>query len=172
MISIIVAADQNGAIGVKNRIPWRLRDDLVRLKELTLGHTVILGRKSYDSMVGYYNASGRPMPGQTYVVVTRDVDYKPARDNARVAHSIDEAAAAAKALGDEEIFVIGGGDIYKAMLPLTDNVYLTEVQTKVTDADAYFPALDRSEWHESTRTHHAKDDRNEFDHDVVIYKRR
>jgi dihydrofolate reductase len=172
MISSIVAADLNGAIGVKNRIPWRLRDDLVRLKKLTLGHTVILGRKSYDSMVGYYDVSGRPMPGRTYIVVSRDTDYKPAHDTDRVAHSIDEAMAVAKELGDEDILVIGGGEIYKATLPFIDRVYLTQVQTKVSDPDASFPVLSEEEWIEHSRTHHPKDDRNEFDHDVIIYERR
>ena len=173
MISIIVAADQNGAIGAKNRVPWRLRDDLVRLKGLVLGHTVILGRKTYDSMAGYYDISGRPMPGQTYIIVSRS-DYQPSRDNTRVAHSIDEALSIAKELGDEAIFVNGGGEIYKAMLPLADRVYLSQVQTKVDedDVDAVFPVLDPSEWSETSREHHEQDDRNEFDYDVVIYDRR
>ena len=169
MITIVVAADLNGAIGANNRIPWRLRDDLVRLKELTLERAVILGRKSYDSMVWYYDKSGRPMPGKEYVVLTRDAGYKPARDDARAAHSIEEAVDGAR---DEDVVVIGGGDIFKAALPFTDKVYLTEVQTKITDADAYFPKLNEAEWMESSRTHHAKDDRNEFDYDFVTYDRR
>ncbi|MDN5274424.1 MAG: Dihydrofolate reductase [Candidatus Saccharibacteria bacterium] len=172
MISIIVAADQNGAIGAKNKVPWRLRDDLVRLKELVSGHTVILGRKTYDSMAGYYDASGRPMPGRTYIVVSRSTDYQPSRDNARAVHSIEEAMTLAKELGDQEIFVNGGGEIYKTMLPLADRVYLSQVQTKIDDVDAVFPALDLSQWSEVSREHHSQDDRNEFDYDVVMYDRR
>jgi dihydrofolate reductase len=172
MISIIVAADLNRAIGAHNRIPWRLRSDLVRLKELTLGQTVILGRKSYDSMVGYYDKSGRPMPGKMYVVVTRDDTYQPVRENARAVHSIDEAVTGTRTSDNDKVFVIGGGDIFKAFLPLADRVYLTEVQTKITDADAHFPIISSDDWVESSRVHHVKDDRNEFDYDVITYNRR
>jgi dihydrofolate reductase len=172
MISIIVAADNNLAIGAKNRIPWRLRDDLVMLKRLTEGHTVILGRKSYDSMVGYYDKSSRPMPGKTYIIVTRNVEYKPTRDNARVVHSIDDAIALGKELGDEQVFSIGGGDIFSATLPYADRVYFTKVDTVIDEPDAFFPPLDMNKWREVSREHHKKDDRNEFDHDFVVYERR
>jgi dihydrofolate reductase len=170
MISIIVAADKKRVIGAKNRIPWRLRDDLVMLKNLTLGHVVLLGRKSYDSMLQYYDKSGRPMPGKTYIVLTRNAEYAPARPGAVVAHSIQEALQVAKEL-DDEIFIIGGGDIFKASLPYVDKIYLTEVDTVIDDADAYFPELNTSEWREVSRDHHIKDDRNEFDHDVVLLVR-
>lgn len=172
MISIVVAADQNGAIGAKNRIPWRVRDDLIKLKQLTLRHPVILGRKSYDSMLWYYGKSGRPMPGSMYIVVTHNLEYKPERDNARVAHSIEEAFDIARSLGDESILVIGGNAIFSGALPYTGRVYLTEIQTKVDDADAYFAPLDLTVWKEISRDHHVKDDRNEFDYDNVIYERR
>lgn len=172
MISIVVAADQNGAIGAKNRIPWRVRDDLVKLKQLTLGHPVILGRKSYDSMLWYYTKSDRPMPGSMYIVVTRNPEYQPERDNARVAHSIEEATEIARNLGDESIFVIGGSAIFEGALPYTDVVYLTEIQTKIDTADAYFAPLDRGTWQEVSREHHVKDERNEFDYDNIVYKRR
>jgi dihydrofolate reductase len=171
MISIIVAADKNGAIGAENKIPWRLRDDLVMLKQLTLGHTVILGRKSYDSMVWYYTKSGRPMPGKMYIVVTRNPKYQPARDNARVAHSVDEAIDIARTLGDESILVIGGGAIFSDALPQTDRIYFTEVQTKIDNADAHFSPPDSSQWREVSREYHVKDDRNEFDYDEVVYER-
>lgn len=172
MISIVVAADLNGAIGVKNRIPWRVRDDLIKLKNLTLGHPVILGRKSYDSMLWYYTKSGRPMPGSTYIVVTRNPEYQPQRDDARVAHSIEEALDIARGLGDESILVIGGGAIFDGALAQTDRIYLTEIQTRVNDADAYFSSLDLNVWQEVSREHHEKDERNEFDYDDVVYERR
>lgn len=171
MISMIVAADKNRAIGAKNRIPWRLRDDLVMLKQLTLGHTVILGRKSYDSMVGYYDKSGRPMPGETYIVVTRNAEYKPARENAKVAGSVEDALEIARSIGDEMVFVIGGGDIFAAFFPFAEKIYMTEVATEIDDADAYFPELSTNEWREVSREHYKKDDRNEFDHDFVVYER-
>lgn len=171
MINIIVAADKKRAIGAKNRIPWRLRDDLVMLKQLTLGHTVILGRKSFDSMVGYYNKSGRPMPGKIYIVVTRNLNYTPARDNAVATHSIEEAITKAEDLGDESIFVIGGGDIFAVSIPYVDKIYLTEVATSIGNPDAFFPELDVAKWREVSRVHRPKDDRNEYDHDIVVYER-
>ena len=109
-VSIIAAMDQKRGIGKDNKIPWRIKEDLVHLKGLTLGKIVILGRKSYDSMAWYYNKTGNPMPGKLYIVVTRDKDYKPARENATVVHSLEEAISFARPgrakLG--EVFVIGG----------------------------------------------------------------
>lgn len=137
-ISIIVAMDEKRGIGKENRIPWRLRDDLIRLKTLTLDHVVILGRTTYDSMVGYYNKSGRPMPGKLYVVVTRDTSYKPERDNAAVAHSIEEALQKAKEIEDDEVFVIGGQKIFEQTLPFVDTLYLTVVAGDYS-ADTFFP---------------------------------
>lgn len=171
MISIVVATDKNRVIGRENRIPWRIRDDLVMLKKLTKDHTVILGRVTYDSMVQYYDKSGRPMPGKTYIVVTRNPGYKPARDNACTASSIEDAIQQAGKLGDDQILVIGGGGIFRDILPFTDRIYLTEVQAEV-EGDSYFPELDKSEWREVSREHHAKDDRNEYDYDVAILERR
>lgn len=167
MISMVVATDRNGVIGRENKIPWRLRSDLVRLRKLTLGHPVILGRKTYDSMVGYYDKSGRPMPGKMYIVVTRNDQYKSARDNACAVHSVQAALDLAKQFGDEQMFVIGGGAIYSALLPATDRIYLTEVQTEA-EGDAHFPELDMSEWVEVSREHHAKDEKNEYDFDVIV----
>jgi dihydrofolate reductase len=170
MISIVVAIDENRAIGQENKIPWRLRSDLVMLKKLTQDHTVILGRKTYDSMVGYYNKSGRPMPGKTYIVVTRNTAYVPARDDARAVHSVPEAIELAHSLGDENILVIGGAAMYTEMLPLTERMYLTEVHAK-TEADVYFPELARQEWREISREHHSKDENNEYNFDIVVLER-
>ncbi len=169
MIAIIVATDKQRVIGSENKIPWRIRSDLVRLRDLTLGRTVILGRISYDSMVWYYDKSGRDMPGGTYIVVTRDHTYKLARKNARVAHSIPEAFAVASKLGGDT-YIIGGGSIYKETLPLVNRIYLTEVQTKVT-GDAYFPPLQPAQWREVSREHHHKDGRDEYDTDFIVLER-
>jgi dihydrofolate reductase len=169
MISIVVAADKNGVIGRENKIPWRLRDDLVMLRNLTLGHTVILGRKTYQSMEGYYDKSGRPMPGRTYIVVSRE-GYTPSRQNAKVVSSIDEALELANTLGDDAIFTIGGGGIFAGTLPFTDRIYLTEVQAEVA-GDVFFPKLNMDDWREVSREHHTKDDRNQYDYDVIILER-
>lgn len=167
---MVVATDKNRVIGRENKIPWRLKSDLAKLKQLTKGHTVILGRKTYESMDGYYNASGRQMPGAMYIVVSRNADFEPARDNATVVHSIDEALAKAKALGDEQIFVIGGGAIFEAMLPYTDRIYLTVVQTEA-GGDAYFPKLVDSQWRELSVENHTKDEKNDHDYDMVVLER-
>lgn len=137
-ISMVVAMDEARGIGRENRIPWHLKEDLVRLKNLTLGHVVILGRTTYDSMVGYYNKSGRPMPGKLYIVVTHDTSYKPARENAIAAHSIEEALQKAKEAEEKELFIIGGQRIFEQTLPLADRLYLTVVKGDYS-ADAFFP---------------------------------
>jgi dihydrofolate reductase len=169
MISFIIATDKKGAIGKDNRVPWHIRSDLIMLKQLTLGNTVILGRKTYDSMVFYYDRSGRPMPGKRYIVITRDEAYVPKREEAIVAHSAEDALALAKQSNDE-IFVIGGSQIYDLLLPHADRIYLTEVDTEA-DGDTFFSPLDKSQWHETSRTHHEKNDKDEFDFDTVILER-
>ena len=172
MFSIVVAKAHNNVIGTKNRIPWRVRSDLVHLKNLTKDQVVILGRGSYDSMVWYYDKSGRPMPGRLYIVVTRDKSYTPARQNAVTAHSVDEALAAARQHlnNEDEAFIIGGAQLYEQMLPYADRLYITEIDAKLP-GDAYFPALNPKEWHEVAREPHQADEKNEFDYSFVTYER-
>lgn len=138
-VSIIVAVDEKGGIGKDNKIPWHIKDDLKRLKALTLNNTVILGRKSYDSMVWYYNKSGRPMPGKRYIVVTRDTAYAPERENAVIAHSLEEALDKAENEGNE-ICIIGGAQIFKEAIEkdVVDRLYLTIVKGDY-QADTFFP---------------------------------
>ena len=129
-ISIIAAMDEKRGIGKDNKIPWHLKDDLIKLKRLTKDHIVILGRKTYDSMVFYYNRSGKQMPGKLYIVVTRDKDYKPSRENAQVANSLDEAVSFAKSdlAKLDEVFVIGGQSIFEQTIGIADKLYLTIVE--------------------------------------------
>ena len=136
MISLIAALSENRVIGKDNRVPWRIPADLQRLKSLTLGNTVILGRKSYDSMTGYYSKSGRPMPGKRYIVVTTNQEYKAAREEDIVVHSIDEAILSAN--NENEVYVIGGQQVFEQVLPRADRLYLTVVHTEV-EGDAFFP---------------------------------
>lgn len=144
-VSIIVAMDEKRGIGKNNKIPWHIKEDLVHLKSLTFGHVVILGRKSYDSMVGYYNKSGNPMPGKLYIVITRDKNYKPARENARIAHSLEEALsftrgrlAKLRLAKLEEVFVIGGAQVFQQAIGIADKLYLTIVEGDYS-CDAFFP---------------------------------
>ncbi|HEY5667890.1 MAG TPA: dihydrofolate reductase [Candidatus Saccharimonadales bacterium] len=172
MIAIVVATDENGIIGQENKIPWVIRKDFIRLKKLTQGHTVILGRKTYESMDWYYNRSGRDMPGAMYLVLTRDEAFRPTRANAQVVHSVEEAIATANSLGDPEVYVIGGGSVFNALLPYANRVYLTLVHTKLTDGDATFPPLKDEDWNELSIENHTKDDKNEFDFDIVTLERK
>lgn len=139
-LSIIAAMDEKRGIGKNNRIPWHIKEDLVHLKNLTRGHVVILGRKTYDSMVGYYNKTGRPMPGKLYIVVTRDKEYKPVRENAIAVHSMEEALSFARRPPAklEEVFVIGGAQIFQQAIAIADKLYLSIVDGDF-DADAFFP---------------------------------
>lgn len=129
-MNAIVAVSENGGIGKDNELLFRISADLKRFKELTSGHTVIMGRKTLQSLPG-----GRGLPNRRNIVITRDSDFTAER--AEVVHSIDEALA----LADEDAFVIGGASIYAAMLPYCDKVYLTKVYAEA-EADAYFPSLD------------------------------
>lgn len=137
-ISIIVSISRNQVIGKGNRLLWRIKDDLVRLKNLTLGRTVILGRKTYESMAGYYDQSGRPMPGKMYIVLTHDKQYRPARPNAVVVYSLEEALNTSRREKEEEVFVIGGQQVFEQTLPLAEKLYLTIVD-KDFEGDAFFP---------------------------------
>jgi dihydrofolate reductase len=133
---MIVAAAENGVIGVDNRLPWRLKPDLQRFKQLTMGHHLIMGRKTYESI-------GRPLQGRITVVLTRSagVDVP----DVLVARSLDDAFAQAAARGDDEPFVCGGADVYAQALGDCDRCYLTVVERQYT-GDAIFPGLDAASW--------------------------
>jgi dihydrofolate reductase len=134
--SLIVAAAENGVIGVDNRLPWRLPADLQRFKQLTMGHHLIMGRKTYESI-------GRPLPGRITVVLSRSagVDVP----GVQVARLLDEAFAQAAARHDEEPFVCGGADVYRQAIGACDRCYLTVVERQYT-GDAIFPGLGTDEW--------------------------
>ncbi len=139
---LVAALDRNRAIGRANALPWRIAADLARFKRLTLGHPVVMGRKTYDSI-------GRPLPGRTNIVITRDRSL--AIPGCVVVGSLDEAIAAAGAA--DEIFVIGGGEIYALALPRADRLELTEVETAI-EGDAWFPEWDRAGFREVARERH------------------
>lgn len=144
MITLVVAAARNGVIGRQGAIPWRLPEDLKRFKALTLGHTVVMGRKTWDSLPPNY----RPLPGRRNVVVTRDTGWK--------ADGAETASLEAALKGGGDISVIGGGEIYRAALPLADRIELTEVQGDF-EGDAVF-TFDRAQWREVAREDHVGPD--------------
>ena len=133
--SALVAMAKNRVIGRDNTLPWRLSADLKRFKQLTLGHTLVMGRKTYESI-------GRPLPGRRMVVITRQPGFRP--EGVQVVHSLEEALAAAPA-DEQELFIGGGAEIYRQAMPLTDRLYLTVIEREV-EGDAYFPELDLSRW--------------------------
>jgi dihydrofolate reductase len=139
---LLAALDRNRAIGKDNALPWHLPDDLKRFKRLTLGHPVVMGRRTYESI-------GRPLPGRSNIVVTRDRGL--AIPGTIVVHSLDEALAAAGAAS--EVFVIGGEQIYALALPLADRLELTEIDTAIA-GDAWFPEWDRTAFREIARESH------------------
>jgi len=144
IVSMIVAMDENRGIGKDNRIPWHIPSDLQRFKRLTLGHHIIMGRKTYESI-------GRLLPGRKTIILTRNPNY-PAQD-CIVAHSIEEALFIAKNSGETEVFIIGGGEIYQQSIPFVDRIYLTIVHASF-EADTYFPALNPHEWEELESAYH------------------
>ncbi len=138
-LSLIVAVAENGVIGRANQLPWRLPEDLQRFRRITTGHPVIMGRKTFESI-------GRPLPGRTNIVVSRTGVFP----GTVSAHSLEEALTeASRASGAGEIFVIGGGEIYRAALPLATRIHLTRVHSSV-EGDATFPELG-TEWIECGR---------------------
>lgn len=136
IVSIIVAMDRRGGIGYRGQLPWRLSSDLKRFKDLTMGHNLIAGRKTYESI-------GRPLPGRQMIVISRNPHFQ--AEGCDVVHSLEKAVELAKSRGESETFVIGGSDIYEKALPLAGRIYLTEVDAEV-DADRFFPGFNRSDW--------------------------
>ncbi|MFZ5558015.1 MAG: dihydrofolate reductase [Pseudomonadota bacterium] len=155
-ISILVAVARNGVIGADNRLPWHLPDDLRYFKRLTTGHCVIMGRKTYDSI-------GRPLPNRRNVVITRQSGLR--IDGAEVVHSLDEALAACG--GDDEIFVIGGAEIFRQILDRADRLYLTELMREY-DGDVFMPEYDRTQWRETSRDKRCADG---LEYHYVVYDR-
>lgn len=160
MISLIVARAENGVIGSKNDLPWYLPADLKRFKELTTGNTVVMGRKTYDSIVARL---GHALPNRHNVVLTRD--RKAVLPGVQVIYDVESV----KQL-DDDVFIIGGAEVYKATLDLAEKLYITEVHADI-DGDTYFPALEASKWREVSRESHKSDEKNQYDFDFVEYER-
>lgn len=162
--SIIVAVAENGVIGKDNRLIWRLPDDMKFFKETTMGHHVVMGRKNYDSIP----PSFRPFKGRTNVVLTRQTSFS--EEGVYVFHELEAGLAFCKNRGEEETFIIGGGEIYRQSLEkgLVDKMYLTEINQSFK-GDVYFPSFSKKEWEEVERRHHPKDERHAYAFDYVTY---
>lgn len=163
MISIIVAVAENNVIGKDNTLIWHLPADMKFFKEKTSGHCVITGRKNYESIPEKF----RPLPNRTNIVVTRQASYQ--APGALIAISLEDAINKAKTTGDQEIFIIGGGEIYKQGLQFADRVYLTKIHYNF-EGDAFFPELGKN-WKEIARTAGIVDEKNKYPHDFITYER-
>ncbi|MEE2844240.1 MAG: dihydrofolate reductase [Planctomycetota bacterium] len=158
-LSIIVAISQNGIIGREMALPWHISADLKRFKALTMGHHIVMGRKTYESI-------GRLLPGRTTVIITRQSDYQ--IPGAIVVNSIDEAMAVAA--DDLETFIVGGSQIYNLALPLVDTLYITRVHADV-EGDTRLDAVDWSAWECESSERHSAGEKNDHEYSFEIYRR-
>lgn len=156
-ISCIVAkSEKNNAIGISNKLPWHLKDDLQNFKRLTMGHHILMGRKTFESI-------GKPLPGRMSLVVS--TDPQPAQENVLWFNSIFRAIKHAERSGETELFIIGGAQIFKSALSLTDRIYLTDVSGDI-QGDVFFPSLSLKNWKKVSEQSFQKNADN--DHDFVI----
>jgi dihydrofolate reductase len=161
-MTIIVATDENNAIGKDNQLLWHLSDDLKRFKALTRNHAVIMGRKTFESL-------GRPLPHRLNIVISGNLDYT-VPEGVILVHSLREAMETAKEK-DPHPFIIGGGIIYKQALDFANTIELTRIHTQATGADTYFPEIDFSGWKKTFEEFHPKDENHTYDFTFLTYER-
>ncbi len=159
-ISIIAAIGKNNEIGKENKLLWHLPADLKHFKEITSGHPVIMGRKTFESI-------GKALPNRQNIIITRDKKYKVA--NAEIVHSIEEALTLCKK--ENEVFIIGGSEIYKQAMSFADKLYITEVEAEDKKADAFFPEIIPIVFGEEKREFHKADDKNKYSYSFVEYRK-
>jgi dihydrofolate reductase len=162
-LSIIVAVAENGVIGREGDLPWRLSADLQRFKRLTMGHSIIMGRRTWESI-------GRALPGRRTIVVTRQPAYPVADTCVELAKSLNSALQSAEDAGDDEAFVVGGAELYRDALSRTARLYITRVQANV-EGDTFFPEVRWSDWHLVGSEPHAADPKNDYPMVFEIYDR-
>ncbi|KGK31835.1 dihydrofolate reductase [Cellulophaga sp. E6(2014)] len=160
-VTLIAAAAENNALGKDNDLLWHLPDDFKRFKTLTTGHPIVMGRKTFESFP-------KPLPNRTHIIITRDKNYSITFENCQIVHSLDAALAVASEI-DENIFIIGGGEIYALGLEKATHIELTRVHTTF-EADAFFPDFDKNNWELIKEVHHAKDDKHKYDFTYLTYQ--
>jgi len=153
LISLIVAMDEQRGIGLNNRLPWHLSSDLKRFKALTMGHHILMGRKTFESI-------NRSLPGRTMIVVTRQANYRP--DGCLVVSSLQDGLELAESRGESEVFIIGGGQIFSQAIKIADRIYLTLVHT-IAGCDVFFPAYDEAPWQSTDITRQGASAQDDFD---------
>lgn len=162
-LSIVAAMSENRVIGRGAEIPWRVRDDQKAIRELTMGHCLLMGRRTWDTI-------RRPLPGRTSIVLTRDPGFRAGHPKVLVAHDFDAALALAAERGESEVFAFGGEAIYALALERADTLHLTTIHA-VVEGDAFFPVFDERAWKLVSESHHDADARNEYAYSVRRYER-
>lgn len=165
IVSLIVAADENNAIGKDGSMPWHLPDELAYFRATTRGKPVVMGRKTWESLPAAY----RPLPGRKNIVVSRQTDLS--LEGAQVVQSIDDAIRAAS-IASDEVFIIGGQQLYELALPKADRLYLSRVHAEIDGADAFFPVVDFQDWREVEKREHPADDRHPYAFTMQVFERR
>jgi dihydrofolate reductase len=161
-ISLIVAISQNNMIGSNNTIPWHLGTDLQIFKQRTIGHCILMGRKTYESI-------GRPLPKRSNLVLTSQKEIND--PNVICFQALDSALEYARLTNESELFVIGGAEIYQLTLPICNTIYLTKVEANI-DGDTLFPTLKIEEWNTEKEASYTKDEKNDYDFSIWIYQRK
>ncbi len=161
MISIIAAIGKNNELGKENKLLWSLPADMKHFKDTTSGHTVIMGRKTFESI-------GKALPNRKNIVITRDTNFK--SEGTEIAHSLEEALE--KTNTGEEVFVIGGGEIYKQAINIANKLYITHIENEDKEADSFFPIIDKEIWQETKKEEYKKDDKNPHDYSFVEYEQK
>jgi dihydrofolate reductase len=164
-ISFIFAMDEARGFGKDNKMPWYLPADFAYFRRMTLDHTILMGRKTFDSI------GKKPLPKRHNVILTRDEDF--AAEGCDIVHSVEEALECFGRGGsgeDKELFVIGGVEVFRKFMPHADRMYVTEIAHQF-EVDTYFPQIIEAEWREVAREAGVKDEKNVYDHDYVIYER-
>ena len=161
ILSLAAAVDQKGGIGRDNRLPWHLSDDLKHFRRLTMGHHVLMGRKTYQSSQG-------KMPGRKLIVLTRSADFT--ASDAQIVSSLDGGIQVALDAGETELFVIGGAQVFAQALPIAQRLYYTEVHADA-NADSFFPQLDRAQWREISRQDFPAGPKNDYSFKILNLER-
>lgn len=161
MLSIVVAKAKNNIIGKDNKIIWNLPEDLKHFKELTTGHTIIMGRKTFESL-------GEVLPNRKHIIFSQNPDFKVKDENVEVVHSLLQIQDLIE--GKEETFIIGGAMIYNFLMPYVKKMYVTEIDQEF-EGDSFFPKINEDTWKEVNREKGIKDEKNNLDYEFVIYER-
>lgn len=162
MLKILVAFDENRVIGKNNTLIWHLPADLKRFKSLTTGHVIIMGRKTFESI-------GKALPNRTTIVISRQADLN--LEGVIIAHSVEEAILKAKSLTKDDIFIVGGAEIYALSLPLADQILVTQLHD-VFEGDAFFPEIPLDTWEVSERERGVTDEKNAYQYSYLTYSRK